>query len=158
MVNQESRSVMLRLLVGVLSLMPDLIAVISGLLPAVESLFDRKSQRDESTQKAILDLTKALRHTEMYIRNLEEKHGVRDHLDAPRPRSWQIECELADLWKEAALSCRDIDRNISRMANAKAGFWENVTQWKREDVTRHGIAIIEARTKIEHLVSKLGYT
>ena len=128
----------------------DGVAILATIIGAAQLWSSQRFQTQTKRIAALSDLKNALISTEMYIKSLERKHGTDDHMKAPS-RDWETERELAKAWSIAALSSGHLSSSIARMANEKSGFWRDVSKWSRSDITRYGIAIEDARVKIEAL-------
>ena len=93
------------------------------------SIFDRlldifglvkagKVVRDEKTDLALQKTHKALVETQAYVRESQTQGRIPEK-----------ERALADLWYDASIPMRHIDKELAKIFNLKGGFWSNPDGW-----------------------------
>lgn len=74
---------------------------------------DRKKQRTEQTDQALLTLYAALAETRSYLSDLQ----------AGKPRDKERQFAIARLWNTASVPLREIDKDLSERCFLKGGYW-----------------------------------
>jgi hypothetical protein len=92
---------------------------------------DKKRQRTEQTDQALLALYAALTETRLYISELE--HG--------KPHSRKKEFAIARLWNTASVPLREIDPDLAERCFDKGSYWMEPDIWEPERIDAKGIAI-----------------
>jgi hypothetical protein len=99
-----------------------------------------KIKRNEQVDLAFHKTHKALIETEVYIQNT-----------TAQGRKRQKETELAELWYEASIPMRHVDKKLAKIFNLKGGYWSNPDSW---DDMRSGDADISLKN-VQNLYSEL---
>lgn len=92
---------------------------------------DRKKQRTEKTDQALLALYAALAETRSYLSDLK----------AGKPRDQERQFAIARLWNTASVPLRQIDKGLSERCFLKGGYWMEPEAWDQKQVVAKGIAI-----------------
>ncbi len=77
-----------------------------------------KIKRDDQVDLALQKTHQALVETQAYIR-----------ISSVQDRSYEKELHLANLWYEASIPMRHVDRELAKIFNLKGGYWSNADSW-----------------------------
>ena len=77
-----------------------------------------KIKRDEKVDLALQKTHQALVETQAYIR-----------ISSAQPRNYEKEQPLANLWYEASIPMRHVDKELAKIFNLKGGYWSNPEAW-----------------------------
>ena len=92
---------------------------------------DRKKERTERTDQALLALYAALAETRSYLQ----------YLDDGKPRVLEREFAIASLWHTASVPLRDIDAELARRCFDKGSYWMEPGAWDASRIKAKGIAV-----------------
>jgi hypothetical protein len=106
-------------------------ALFDKLLAGLGLLREGKKQRTEKTEQALRALYVALTETKAYISDRES--GKR--------RNRRREYQLAQLWQNASIPLRVIDKEFALRCFAKGNYWMEPEAWDKKRIEDTGIAI-----------------
>lgn len=107
--------------------------------PLQELSKDKRDLRDN----ALRAISHALTETYLYYRDL----------DKGKPKSPDIERQLANYWAAAAIPLRHIDQDLAMTCEFKAEYWVNSDNWTEDQIHEHGIALDGLKQTYRKLLS-----
>ena len=114
------------------------------MLTALGLLRQGQKERSAKTDAALAALYKALNKTKPYL-ELRANGGARD-----RDR----EFEIAEVWHEASIPLREIDKDLAKRCFIKGGYWLEPETWDDATIKRKGIAFSQVLSATEELLGK----
>jgi hypothetical protein len=105
---------------------------------------DRRRQRNEKTDQALLALYAALAETRYYI----------SELDDGEPRNREKELAIAQLWNAASVPLREIDIGLAERCFIKGSYWIEPDAWSSKNIKAKGIAIESMFDATRQLLTK----
>ena len=99
-----------------------------------------KLQRDDKIDSALKQIHKALVETQSYLRRNEE-------------RDTDKEFKLSELWYQASIPLRHVDKELANICNLKGGYWSNRDAWDDLKTGEYDIAISNVEEKIRDLLN-----
>lgn len=119
-----------------------LISVFDHLINWLKTAGEGRRQNREEYKKALLIIYMAANETKSYIASLKRRKNP----DLERER------KLSQLWREASVELREIDRDFAQRCLLKSDYWADPTSWSNEDIDNARISINEVFNRAKELL------
>jgi hypothetical protein len=116
------------------------LTIFDKILNIIGLVKEGKLQQNDKIDSALKLTHKALVQTQLYL----HRNGKRDT---------DKEFQLAELWYQASIPLRHVDKDLANICNLKGGFWTNPDAWENLEVGEYNIAISNVEEKVRELLN-----
>lgn len=98
-------------------------------------------QRNKEIDSALSAIHKALIETQSYLRRKNSRNTDKEY-------------QLSELWYQASIPLRHVDKELANICNLKGGYWSNPDAWNELRAGKYEIALNNVEEKIRELLNK----
>lgn len=107
------------------------IALVNGLLAVLAIVRNSRVQQRDLVDRALVAIYSASNETKSYLANLQRG----------KPRNFEKEEHLSELWKIASIPLRHFDKNLASRCELKGEYWRSPDEWTVTDISNAKIGL-----------------